>query len=88
MRENRRVFFLTLALSLTVLFSALALVLVDARGRSMTLGDPAPPVERVLTPAGEVLLEIHAFGWNKTVKITEFDRFFSFLLDFSCIPHK
>lgn len=87
MRQNRAVFFCSLGTTLFLLLTAVGLITVDSRGRQLTFGEDTPAFEKISLPQGKTCLEIRLFGQEKEVDITKIDDFFSFLLDFGCIPH-
>ncbi len=77
----------SLGLSLFLLLTAAGLLMVDYQGRRLSFGDTALPFQTADLPDGRTELHIQLLGLEKKVDITKIDKFWDFLLDFSCIPH-
>ena len=73
--------------SLFLLLTVAGLLTVDYQGRRLSFGDSDLPFEKQDLPGGKTELQIKLLGLEKRVNITEIDKFYNFLLDFSCIPH-
>ncbi len=80
-------FLFSLGMSLFFLLTAGGIVAVDQQGRRLSFGDSVPAFRTVDLPGDKTALEIRLLGRETQVDITKIDKFWNFLLDFSCIPH-
>lgn len=87
-KREKKIFWFSLGISLFLFLTAAGLLTVDCRGRSLSFGDNTPPFSAVRTIDGGTDLKIRLLGVDTSVDITEIYKFWNFLLDFSCIPHK
>ncbi len=86
-KKSRQPFLYSLGFSLFLLLTVAGLLTVDYQGRRLSFGDSDLPFEKQDLPGGKTELQIKLLGLEKRVNITEIDKFYNFLLDFSCIPH-
>lgn len=86
-KQGLRPFWVSLGVTLFLLLTIAGFVTVDYQGRRLSFGDDDPPVHRVELPGGGTGLEIKLLGLEKQVDVTEIDKFWKLVLDFSCIPH-
>ena len=86
-KKSRQPFLYSLGFSLFLLLTVAGLLTVDYQGRRLSFGDSDLPSEKQDLPGGKTELQIKLLGLEKRVNITEIDKFYNFLLDFSCIPH-
>lgn len=86
-KKSRQAFLYSLGFSLFLLLTVAGLLTVDYQGRRLSFGDSDLPFEKQDLPGGKTELQIKLLGLEKRVNITEIDKFYNFLLDFSCIPH-
>ena len=86
-KKSRQPFLYSLGFSLFLLLTVAGLLTVDYQGRRLSFGDSDLPFEKQDLPGGKTELQLKLLGLEKRVNITEIDKFYNFLLDFSCIPH-
>ena len=86
-REERRVFWFSLALSLFVFLTVVGLVTVDYQGRKLSFGDSTPPIalDRQSDPPQ---LRIKVFGVEENYDAAKLEKALDFLWDFGCLPHR
>ncbi len=82
-----RVFFFSFCWALCFLILTLGMIAVDYQGRKLSFGDDTPPFRVLRQENGESVLEIKLFGGEKQMNFTFFDKIWSFICDFGCIPH-
>ena len=87
-RKNRQPFLFSLGFSLFLLLTAAGLLAVDYQGRRLSFGDDDLPFQTTAMPNGGTALQIKVLGAEEQLDITPLKKFFDFLLDFSCIPHR
>lgn len=85
-RKSRRIFGLTLALSLFVFLTVAGCVAVDAEGRRLSFGDDQPPFQVERSPEGEARLEVKLFGVEETFPFTMGDKILTTVREFFCLP--
>ena len=86
--RKRQPFYFSLGISLFLLLTAAGLLAVDYQGRRLSFGDDDLPFQKTALPGGGTALQIKLMGMEKKVDITELEKFYHFLMDFSCIPHR
>ena len=87
-RKKRQPFLFSLGISLFLLLTAAGLLAVDYQGRRLSFGDNDLPFQTTAMPNGRTALQIKLMGQEGKIDITELEKFYHFLLDFSCIPHR
>lgn len=87
-QKNRQSFLFSLGFSLFLLLTAAGLLAVDYQGRRLSFGDDDLPFQTTELPNGRTALQIKVLGAEEQIDITPLEKFYHFLLDFSCIPHR
>ena len=87
-RKKRQPFLFSLGISLFLLLTAAGLLTVDYQGRRLSFGDDDLPFQKTPLPGGRTALQIKVMGTEEKIDITELEKIYHFLLDFSCIPHR
>lgn len=86
-RQARKSFWISMGVTLAMLILLIGAVTVDYRGRRLSFGDDTPPLKKISSENGTVTLEVKLFGIETEADITEIDKIWKLILDFSCIPH-
>ena len=87
-RKRKQPFYFSLGFSLFLLLTAAGLLTVDYQGRRLSFGDSDLPFQTTALPNGRTALQIKVLGAEGEIDITELEKIYHFLLDFSCIPHR
>lgn len=84
--KNRKVFALSLGLSLFVFLTVAGCVEVDAQGRRLSFGDTQPPFLVEHLPGDKARLDVKVFGMETSFDVTQADRAFQIVREFFCLP--
>ena len=85
-RKNKRVFALSLGLSLFVFLTLAGCVVVDTQGRRLSFGDDQPPFQVEHLPNDQARLDVKLFGTDTSSDFTQADRVLNMVRDFFCLP--